>query len=376
MQYVDSTFSFDSGIKKAKNNFDSIGGNLQNTFEFSAAGQHALTVGGDIYKKSQSGVEADNTGHWVNAPSRPDSDAVDAGLFIQDQYAITDYLALTPVLRWNYYKRESNTGFASVSDSKFTPGLTLTVKPAKPVSLWASVNTGYRPPILDELYFSMVWPGTHTVVVPNPDLKPEKSLNYEAGSSFKADGVFGSDDHLFAKAVFFYDDVKDFIAPKAWLEPTTPPTLYYSSQNVGHVVRKGIELSGTYAAGQFSTSVSYGLLHAVDKETNERMNGITPQSANLKLAYAFPAQAINVWYRAHWSKGGESSVEDRATGKKLHFSSFLTHSLGAEWSPKVADLANLQAGIAVVNLFDKEYRMLNGSYGSGRGVRLWLSAQF
>ena len=58
------------------------------------------------------------------------------------------------------------------------------------------------------------------------------------------------------------------------------------------------------------------------------------------------------------------------------FSSFLTHSLGAEWSPKVADLANLQAGIAVVNLFDKEYRMLNGSYGSGRGVRLWLSAQF
>lgn len=376
VQYVDSTFSFDSGIKKAKNNFNSIGGNLQNTFEFSAAGQHALTVGGDIYKKSQSGVEADNTGHWVNAPSRPDSDAVDAGLFIQDQYAITDYLALTPVLRWNYYKRESNTGFASVSDSKFTPGLTLTVKPAKPVSLWASVNTGYRPPILDELYFSMVWPGTHTVVVPNPDLKPEKSLNYEAGSSFKADGVFGSDDHLFAKAVFFYDDVKDFIAPKAWLEPTTPPTLYYSSQNVGHVVRKGIELSGTYAAGQFSTSVSYGLLHAVDKETNERMNGITPQSANLKLAYAFPAQAINVWYRAHWSKGGESSVEDRATGKKLHFSSFLTHSLGAEWSPKVADLANLQAGIAAVNLFDKEYRMLNGSYGSGRGVRLWLSAQF
>ena len=222
----------------------------------------------------------------------------------------------------------------------------------------------------------MVWPGTHTVVVPNPDLKPEKSLNYEAGSSFKADGVFGSDDHLFAKAVFFYDDVKDFIAPKAWFEPATPPTLYYSSQNVGHVVRKGIELSGTYAAGQFSTSVSYGLLHAVDKETNKRMNGITPQSANLKLAYAFPAQAINVWYRAHWSKGGESSVEDRATGKNLHFSSFLTHSLGAEWSPKVADLANLQAGIAVANLFDKEYRMLNGSYGSGRGVRLWLSAQF
>ena len=122
--------------------------------------------------------------------------------------------------------------------------------------------------------------------------------------------------------------------------------------------------------------MSYGLLHAVDKETNERMNGITPQSANLKLAYAFPAQAINVWYRAHWSKGGESSVEDRATGKNLHFSSFLTHSLGAEWSPKVADLAKLQAGIAVVNLFDKEYRMLNGSYGSGRGVRLWLSAQF
>ena len=159
------------------------------------------------------------------------------------------------------------------------------------------------------------------------------------------------------------------LRPRLGLSLQHRPPSITRRQNVGHVVRKGIELSGTYAAGQFSTSVSYGLLHAVDKETNERMNGITPQSANLKLAYAFPAQAINVWYRAHWSKGGESSVEDRATGKNLHFSSS-SHTRSVRNGPQRSPTWLTCGRIAVVNLLTKEYRMLNGSYGSGRGVRL------
>ena len=50
---------------------------------------------------------------------------------------------------------------------------------------WGSVTTGYRPPILDEMYYRMDYSswGIQSVVIPNPDLKPEKSVNYEIGTS-------------------------------------------------------------------------------------------------------------------------------------------------------------------------------------------------
>ena len=117
VQYVDSSYAADSGAANNKNEFDSIGGNLQNTFEFSAGGNHSLTIGGDFYRKTQSGttLEGDT---WVDATARPDAEATDSGIFLQDVYAFNEYFSVTPVVRWNHYERKSNTGFPTVSDSK------------------------------------------------------------------------------------------------------------------------------------------------------------------------------------------------------------------------------------------------------------------
>ena len=241
------------------------------------------------------------------------------------------------------------------------------------------MNTGYRPPILDELYFTMVYPGVidNAVVVANPDLKPEKSTNWETGTNLNFKGLLAEDDKLNAKFTFFYDDVKDFIGSTSWMDPNVPGTMYFSTENLGHVVRKGIEVSAGYAIGNFSVRANYGLVHATDKTTDERVPGVTPQSANLRLGYTFPAQALDVWYRARWSKGGKSAEEtDYGSGVYKHYASFMTHAVGVEWSPKVEGFVTFTAGAALTNLFDKEYRMLNGSYGYGRAARVWLSAQF
>lgn len=378
VQYVSSEYAFDTGARESEIKFDSIGANVQNTSEFNILGGHELTFGGDIYKKSQSGKDLEGN-QWVDATGRPDSDALDAGLFIQDIYDITGWLSVSPVVRWNYYKRESNKGYASMSDNKVTPGVTVTLKPHTSTEIWASVNTGYRPPILDELYFTMVYPGVidNAVVVANPDLKPEKSTNWEAGTNFNFKGLLAEDDKLNTKFTFFYDDVKDFIGSTSWRDPNVPGTMYFSTENHGHVVRKGIEVSAGYAIGNFSVRANYGLVHATDKTTDERVPGVTPQSANLRLGYTFPAQALDVWYRARWSKGGKSAEEtDYGSGVYKHYASFMTHAVGVEWSPKVEGFVTFTAGAALTNLFDKEYRMLNGSYGYGRAARVWLSAQF
>lgn len=377
VQYVKSQYSFDSGATQAKNDFDSLGGNIQNTSEFVVLGNHALTFGGDIYKKTQKGQTFGANG-WEYEPGRPDSEALDAGLFIQDVYEINLYVSLTPVLRWNYYKRESNKGFPSISDSKLTPGLTLTLRPVESAEIWASVNSGYRPPVLDELYFTMVWPGyiDTAIVVANPDLKPERSTNWEIGTNLNFSGLLSENDKLNTKLTFFYDDVKDFISSASW-QSDTPNTTYFTAVNHGHVIRKGIELSANYAIDNFSVKATYGLVHASDKETDARVEGITPQSANLRLGYAIAQHNLDLWYRAHWSKGGKSNEETAwQSGIFRDYSGYMTHAVGLEWSPKIAGFVNFNAGIAITNIFDKEYQMLNGSYGYGRGARVWLSAQF
>ena len=380
VQYVHSEYFFDSGAKKAQNKFDSIGGNIQNTTEIFLLGNHSLTIGGDLYKKNQSGTTIDPfSGSWQDDTGRPDAEALDAGLFIQDAYAITPYLTISPIVRWNYYNRSSNQGFETVTDNTFTPGITLSIKPVQNAEFWLSVNTGYRPPVMDELYFTMSYPGVidTAIVVANPDLKPEKSTNWETGTNLRLQRLLSDQDTLNIKAALFYDDVKDFIGTKSWMDTTNPTIWYFSTTNYGHVIRKGVEISAHYVIDNFGLDASYGLVHATNREDNKRVPGITPQSASIRLGYTIPKSDLDLWYRIRWCDGGKSNEETSwGSGQYREYAGYLTHALGLQWSPKVPGFENLTAGMAMTNLFDKKYRMLNGSYGYGRSAQVWLSAQF
>lgn len=83
-------------------------------------------------------------------------------------------------------------------------------------------------------------------------------------------------------------------------------------------------------------------------------------------------QAVRAVGAAH----NAARTEEVADGLTFLDASFMTHAVGVEWSPKVEGFVTFTAGAALTNLFDKEYRMLNGSYGYGRAARVWLSAQF
>lgn len=193
LQYAQSRYRFDSYISysdmnvNSKDKFDSISGNFQNTSTLHFLGNHAITYGGDVSHTKQSGLGKNALGLWDDDPSRPDAAGWDAGFFIEDLYDINDYVSVAPMLRWSYFKRESkaSAGYDSLSDYKFTPGITLKLTPNEQLMFWGSVTTGYRPPILDEMYFRQDWSsyGIVSHVIPNPDLKPEKSTNYELGAS-------------------------------------------------------------------------------------------------------------------------------------------------------------------------------------------------
>lgn len=397
LQYSHSNVDYESDIVRNEDTYKAVSGNLQNTSLLKLLGEHALTYGGDFSTTKQFG-KTRNPGNTLmhDDPARPDSKGFDGGLFIQDEYQLNDFLTVTPVLRYSYYERKSNNGYDSSNDSKFTPGITSTLKINDNVAFWASANKGFRPPILDEMYYSgesyetSIGPWTAkriSEVKSNPNLKAETSNNYEAGINLLFDNLLLSDDHFRFKGSIFYDKIKNMIKVISTEEEPefSPPVIIYRSvyQTVNEneeVTRKGAELSAEYTAGGYEFKPSFGLVHAERDESHEKVNNITPRTAGLYNAYTFKGIDLKLWYQLKWRDGGTKEYlnADYETVTE-HQGSFTTHSVGLKWTPSVKGITDLTFNIIGDNITDKHYRYLNGStynYGYGRNVRITFSARF
>lgn len=388
LQYTKMENSFDNRTHNPKayfsDTFESYSGNVQNTSVFELGGVHAVTYGFDLSQTRQKAKDVNG----AEDLTRPHSKGLDAGVFIQDEYSITDSVSLTPVLRYSYYDRKPQTndnayyGLESRHDSKLTPGITLTFSPTDSFSAYASVQSGYRPPMLDELYTSMsMFDGMiHSVVLPNSNVKPEESLNFEVGVNGDFKNLAAADDRLSVKAAVFRDKVKNLIV--AGLTGDRDMTddgmvLYYSIDNVGSALKTGFEASADYYIGDFDLHASYGYLHAKNEETGEKIPGLTPQQFTFRAGYTYKPWDFNAWYRLRAYKGGKSSEETSwNSGEYKTYAGFATHAVGFEWTPKVAGFADFAVNFAVDNVTNAKYRYLNGGYGTARTFRTWVSAQF
>lgn len=360
--------------------------NAQNTsvFAFPWGGVNNLTYGFDVSLNKQKATDV----YGLADLSRPDSKAYDAGLFIQDEYQINQYVTLTPVLRWSYYNRkptgdsDEKHNLKSQNDNKLSPGITLTLTPTKNLSFYASAQSGYRPPFLDELYTAIEYAdfGMYSVVLPNPNLKPEESINLELGVNGDYPKLFGSNDRVTFHANIFRDRVKNLIqaGPTGDMDfGSDGIILYYTVENVGKVLKTGFEASLDYYPGNADFHLTYGYLHAEDKATGEKLNGLTPMQATFRAGYTFKPWNLNAWYRLRIFKGGTSNLETSFnSGEFKKLGGFATHAVGLIWKPKVKDWADFAVTFSVDNVTNKKYRYLNGMYGSGRAYRAWITANF
>lgn len=388
LQYTKMENSFDGRSYNPEayfsDTFESYSGNFQNTSIFEFGGVHAITYGFDMAQTRQKARDVSG----AEDLSRPHSKGLDAGIFIQDEYSITDTVSLTPVLRYSYYDRKPQTdnnslhGLESRHDSKLTPGITLTFSPTDSFSTYASVQSGYRPPMLDELYTSMsMYDGMmYSVVLPNSKVKPEESVNFEVGVNGDFKNLAVANDRLSVKAAVFRDKVKNLIV--AGLTGDYDVTddgmvFYYSIDNVGSALKTGFEASADYYIGDFDLHASYGYLHAKNEDTGEKIAGLTPQQFTFRAGYTYKPWDFNAWYRLRAYKGGKSSEETSwNSGEYKTYAGFATHAVGFEWTPKVAGFADFAVNFAVDNVTNMKYRYLNGGYGSARTFRTWVSAQF
>lgn len=152
--------------------FDTLTANSQGTYFFD---RHTLTLGVQYISEELK----DRATNALNDRGPMTADRWQYSLFMEDEWQVTDDLAITAGLRMN---RDENYG------THISPRLYGVYHLTPELALKGGVSTGYRTPTLRESAANygaitgggrLAYPGA--VIIGNPNLDPEKSTSYEFG---------------------------------------------------------------------------------------------------------------------------------------------------------------------------------------------------
>ncbi len=225
----------------------------------------------------------------------PNSRIDRAGGFVQDEIALAGF-TLVPALRYDrfemlpqaddiYVADNPMRAPVSLTDSAWSPkiGALIPLGPRHRISLQAA--TGFRaPPYFDTNIGGTAMPLGYAIV-PNPDLKPEKSRGLEAGLR---GAVEGFDYSLTA----FRTDYSDLIVSRAPLAcpgnalcvPGAPIT--FQSQNVTRARIEGVEARAEARLGRaWTAKVGAAWARGDDRTKGKPLNSIDPAKLVAGLAW-------------------------------------------------------------------------------------------
>ena len=169
----------------------------------------------------------------------------------------------------------------SVTDTATTGSAGLSYRPFQILELVGTVGTSFRYPVTSELFSQGLSGSTYTI--PNPDLEPERGINYEGGVRFHlADATIGM--------TGFYSKFENFLL--------NVPTSYmgYAAtqrQNVGDA-----EITGAEADWRWQVAPSWNVfgnvtaLRATNTTTHTPLPYIAPLSGRAGLQYALAEQGL------------------------------------------------------------------------------------
>ena len=226
--------------------------------------------------------------HIVTAGVDGNLDRVDANLFgirsgggiaayLQDEFRLFEPLRLTLGARFDYQKLDSLSG-----SSQLNPKAALVYTPWAGTTFRASLGRGFRTPTVAEAFTSTVAAGI--LIVPNPNLVPERSLAVEVG----VNQVLG--DVVLVDGALFQTDFTNLI------EAGFNDLGQGQFQNVTDARIRGAEIGVSVSLVQrhLFLSVNYTYVDPVDRTTGEvlkyRPRHLVYTSATLRLgAFEFGA---------------------------------------------------------------------------------------
>ena len=228
------------------------------------------------------------------------------------------------------------------------------------------VNTAYRTPNINDL--SSFGSFDYGIEVPNEDLDPERSINFEAGIKAKSNSVTGS--------LFVYRNnlvnLIDRVRTTYNGDSTYNGENVYTKVNVGEAYIQGIEGDILYQLSKtFSIYSNLNYTYGQNVSKNEPMRRIPPLFGNLSLNYnKFPLKlSLEFLFAAEQDLLSSGDIDDHRIPdggtpgwKVLNFYS----------SYKINPF---MLSVGFLNVFDEAYR-IHGSGISGIGRSIFIAVNY
>ncbi|MDM0013779.1 TonB-dependent hemoglobin/transferrin/lactoferrin family receptor [Variovorax sp. J22P168] len=288
----------------------------------------------------------------------PDTREKTAAFYVQDEF-VHDRWSITPGVRFDSFDIDADqAGFnaraVSLSDSAVSPKLGILYRATPQLTLYGNYASGFKAPNAFQVnnFFENVTSGYLTI--PNPNLKPETSHNFELGTR----GRYGILNFEAAAFTGNYDDLIENDRQVGGVFGSRTNPAVFQSVNIASARIYGFEFKGeldwTRNGTGFSLPFAYGQTHGENRTANVPLNSIDPQKLAVALKYQAPTWSVRL-DAVHHSAKRRSDVDpaEVATGVQFLAPSATTLDINAQWRIR----RDLRLNVAVVNLTDKKYWM-------------------
>ncbi|WP_434524454.1 ligand-gated channel protein [Photorhabdus asymbiotica] len=338
--------------------------NNQTVFQL---GDHTLSTGGQYRYENLHGGDNKlaSTNNELNKLTR-----WSWALFAEDEWQMTNDFALTGGIRMD---KDENFG------SHWTPRLYGVWHADEQWTIKGGVSTGYRSP--DLRHISVNWGqatgggNSNGIILGNPELKPEKSVNEEIGI------IWNNQDNLNIGLTVFNTDFKDKITEYKCAKESDCPTVFNSfdfvnlRENVGKVNMRGVEVTMNWdIVENWSLSANYTYTDSEQKSgkfKGKPLNKTPKHMANATLNWQTLPE-MQTWTRINF-RGKTSDYLWRGSRMDNGTPSYAFVDIGASYN-LTKDLRVLGG---VYNVFDKRVTQdIHDAVLDGRRYNIGLTYDF
>ena len=301
----------------------------------------------------------------------PDTRETTSALYVQDE-SVHGNWSLTPGLRFDHFSLDvtSQAGFyppakqpgQSLSGSALSPKIGVLYRATEQWSVFGQYAAGFRAPDAGQVNGYYENAAEQVIIIPSPDLRPEKSRGVELG-------VRGRLDRLSLDAAVFGSHYSNLIMDTVLIRGTgtaADPRIFQTI-NTERARITGFELKGQYdwgrvAGGRLVTPFSYGKARGVNRATGKPINSVDPAQLALGVQYDTAAWGLRLDMRHHAAKTAkdiDSASSVKPPNTQFTVPSATTLDVSAQWRLR----KDLRLNFAVHNLTNRKYWLWPDVYG-------------